>query len=111
VAAGRASSATAIVQVTVSKLRKVLSPGLEPGGESQRLRSGPLGYRLTVGEGELDAEEFLSLGLLRGRRPVPPGAVSCSKALAPVRGPGPIVLHGQGGVGKTAGCRRLAARR
>jgi len=45
---GAPSSAAAIVQVTVSKLRKVLSPGLEPCGAEQRLRSGPLGYRLTV---------------------------------------------------------------
>ena len=57
---GAPSSAAAIVQVTVSKLRKVLSPGLDPGGDEQRLRSGPLGYRLTVGEGELDADRFLS---------------------------------------------------
>jgi DNA-binding SARP family transcriptional activator/tetratricopeptide (TPR) repeat protein len=56
---GAPSSAAAIVQVTVSKLRKVLSPGLDPGGDEQRLRSGPLGYRLTVGEGELDADQFL----------------------------------------------------
>jgi DNA-binding SARP family transcriptional activator len=63
---GAPSSAAAIVQVTVSKLRKVLSPGLEPGGAEQRLRSGPLGYRLTVGAGELDAAEFLSLAAAAG---------------------------------------------
>ncbi|WP_091294862.1 AfsR/SARP family transcriptional regulator [Amycolatopsis xylanica] len=50
---GAPSSAAAIVQVTVSKLRKVL-------GE-QRLRNGPLGYRLTVEPGDLDTDRFLAL--------------------------------------------------
>ncbi|WP_370947352.1 BTAD domain-containing putative transcriptional regulator [Amycolatopsis sp. cg5] len=50
---GAPSSAAAIVQVTVSKLRKVL-------GE-ERLRNGPLGYRLTVEPGELDTDRFLAL--------------------------------------------------
>ncbi len=58
---GAPSSAAAIVQVTVSKLRKTLSPGVGAGSTGQRLRSGPRGYALTVGPGELDADDFLTL--------------------------------------------------
>ncbi|MDT8912466.1 BTAD domain-containing putative transcriptional regulator [Amycolatopsis sp. PS_44_ISF1] len=59
--AGAPPSAAAIVQVTVSKLRKALSPGLASDDPGQRLRSGPRGYALAVGEGELDAAEFVAL--------------------------------------------------
>lgn len=58
---GAPPSAAAIVQVTVSKLRKTLSPGLASDAPAQRLRSGPRGYALTVGEDELDATEFVAL--------------------------------------------------
>lgn len=58
---GAPSSAAAIVQVTVSKLRKTLSPGVGAGSTGQRLRSGPRGYALTVEPGELDADDFLTL--------------------------------------------------
>ncbi|MGW3966580.1 BTAD domain-containing putative transcriptional regulator [Amycolatopsis sp. NPDC005003] len=58
---GAPSSAAAIVQVTVSKLRKALSPGLGAAEAGQRLRSGPRGYALAVEPGELDADEFLAL--------------------------------------------------
>ncbi|MEV6824878.1 BTAD domain-containing putative transcriptional regulator [Amycolatopsis sp. NPDC051102] len=58
---GAPSSAAAIVQVTVSKLRKTLSPGLGAAEAGQRLRSGPRGYALTVEPGELDADDFLAL--------------------------------------------------
>ncbi|MEU5262726.1 tetratricopeptide repeat protein [Amycolatopsis sp. NPDC021455] len=58
---GAPASAAAIVQVTVSKLRKTLSPGLGAAEAGQRLRSGPRGYALTVEPGELDADEFLTL--------------------------------------------------
>ncbi|WP_020667005.1 AfsR/SARP family transcriptional regulator [Amycolatopsis nigrescens] len=51
---GAPASATAIVQISVSKLRKALADG-------DRLRTGPRGYRINVGEGELDADEFLAL--------------------------------------------------
>ncbi|RSD09298.1 AfsR/SARP family transcriptional regulator [Amycolatopsis eburnea] len=57
---GAPSSAAAIVQVTVSKLRKTLSPGLGAAEAGQRLRSGPRGYALAVEPGELDADEFLT---------------------------------------------------
>ncbi len=57
---GAPSSAAAIVQVTVSKLRKTLSPGLGAAEAGQRLRSGPRGYALSVEPGELDADEFLT---------------------------------------------------
>ncbi|MDX3194879.1 BTAD domain-containing putative transcriptional regulator [Streptomyces sp. MN03-5084-2B] len=58
---GAPSSAAAIVQVTVSKLRKTLSPGLGATEAGQRLRSGPRGYALAVEPGELDADDFLAL--------------------------------------------------
>ena len=58
---GAPSSAAAIVQVTVSKLRKSLSPGLGAAEAGQRLRSGPRGYALAVEPGELDADDFLTL--------------------------------------------------
>ncbi|SFW80394.1 AfsR/SARP family transcriptional regulator [Amycolatopsis australiensis] len=58
---GAPSSAAAIVQVTVSKLRKTLSPGLGAAEAGQRLRSGPRGYALAVEQGELDADDFLTL--------------------------------------------------
>lgn len=58
---GAPSSAAAIVQVTVSKLRKTLSPGLGAAEAGQRLRSGPRGYALALEPGELDADEFLTL--------------------------------------------------
>ncbi|MFG1647724.1 BTAD domain-containing putative transcriptional regulator [Amycolatopsis sp. NPDC049252] len=58
---GAPSSAAAIVQVTVSKLRKTLSPGLGAAAAGQRLRSGPRGYALVVEPGELDADDFLTL--------------------------------------------------
>ncbi|MEV4150566.1 BTAD domain-containing putative transcriptional regulator [Amycolatopsis sp. NPDC049691] len=58
---GAPSSAAAIVQVTVSKLRKTLSPGLGAAEAGQRLRSGPRGYALSVEPGELDADDFLTL--------------------------------------------------
>lgn len=58
---GAPSSAAAIVQVTVSKLRKTLSPGVGAGSTGQRLRCGPRGYALTVEPGELDADDFLTL--------------------------------------------------
>src|SRR3954471_6399649 len=58
---GAPSSAAAIVQVTVSKLRKTLSPGLGAAAAGQRLRSGPRGYALAVEPGELDADDFLTL--------------------------------------------------
>ncbi|MFB9684467.1 AfsR/SARP family transcriptional regulator [Amycolatopsis plumensis] len=58
---GAPSSAAAIVQVTVSKLRKTLSPGLGAAEAGQRLRSGPRGYALCVEPGELDADDFLAL--------------------------------------------------
>ncbi|MFC3450558.1 AfsR/SARP family transcriptional regulator [Amycolatopsis speibonae] len=55
------SSAAAVVQMAVSKLRKALSPGLPVDDVRQRLRSGGGGYRLTVSEGELDATGFSGL--------------------------------------------------
>src|SRR3569833_4463242 len=55
---GAPSSAAAIVQVTVSKLRKTLSPGLGAAEAGQRLRSGPRGYALAVAPGALDQDEF-----------------------------------------------------
>ncbi|MET9001678.1 BTAD domain-containing putative transcriptional regulator [Amycolatopsis sp. NPDC004169] len=58
---GAPSSAAAVVQVTVSKLRKTLSPGLGAAEAGQRLRSGRRGYALTLEPGELDADEFLAL--------------------------------------------------
>ncbi|WIX91979.1 BTAD domain-containing putative transcriptional regulator [Amycolatopsis sp. DG1A-15b] len=58
---GAPSSAAAVVQVTVSKLRKTLSPGLGAAEAGQRLRSGPRGYALAVEPGELDADDFLAL--------------------------------------------------
>jgi DNA-binding SARP family transcriptional activator/tetratricopeptide (TPR) repeat protein len=58
---GAPSSAAAIVQVTVSKLRKTLSPGLGAAEAGQRLRSGPRGYALAVEPGELDTDDFLTL--------------------------------------------------
>src|SRR3954454_16787569 len=58
---GAPSSAAAIVQVTVSKLRKTLSPGLGAAEAGQGLRSGPRGYALAVEPGELDADDFLTL--------------------------------------------------
>ncbi|MDQ7807082.1 BTAD domain-containing putative transcriptional regulator [Amycolatopsis sp. A133] len=58
---GAPSSAAAVVQVTVSKLRKTLSPGLGAAEAGQRLRSGPRGYALSVEPGELDADDFLAL--------------------------------------------------
>ncbi|SEC67977.1 DNA-binding transcriptional activator of the SARP family [Amycolatopsis tolypomycina] len=58
---GAPPSAAAIVQVTVSKLRKTLSPGLGAAEAGQRLRSGPRGYALSVEPGELDADDFLAL--------------------------------------------------
>ncbi|RSM39048.1 SARP family transcriptional regulator [Amycolatopsis balhimycina DSM 5908] len=58
---GAPASAAAIVQVTVSKLRKTLSPGLGAAEAGQRLRSGPRGYALAVEPGELDADDFLTL--------------------------------------------------
>ncbi|SEF23371.1 DNA-binding transcriptional activator of the SARP family [Amycolatopsis pretoriensis] len=58
---GAPPSAAAIVQVTVSKLRKTLSPGLGAAEAGQRLRSGPRGYALSVEPGELDADDFLTL--------------------------------------------------
>ncbi|WP_372673132.1 AfsR/SARP family transcriptional regulator [Amycolatopsis kentuckyensis] len=58
---GAPSSAAAIVQVTVSKLRKTLSPGFGAAEAGQRLRSGPRGYALSVEPGELDADDFLTL--------------------------------------------------
>lgn len=58
---GAPSSAAAIVQVTVSKLRKTLSPGLGAAEAGQRLLSGPRGYALAVEPGELDADDFLGL--------------------------------------------------
>ncbi|KDN17086.1 AfsR/SARP family transcriptional regulator [Amycolatopsis rifamycinica] len=58
---GAPPSAAAIVQVTVSKLRKTLSPGLGAAEAGQRLRSGPRGYALTVEPGELDADDFVTL--------------------------------------------------
>lgn len=58
---GAPSSAAAIVQVTVSKLRKTLSPGFGAAEAGQRLRSGPRGYALAVEPGELDADDFLTL--------------------------------------------------
>lgn len=66
---GAPPSAAAIVQVTVSKLRKVL-------GED-RLRNGSLGYRLTVAPGELDTDRFLALA----------DAGALEEALACWRGP------------------------
>ncbi|MEV6896735.1 BTAD domain-containing putative transcriptional regulator [Amycolatopsis sp. NPDC051372] len=58
---GAPPSAAAIVQVTVSKLRKAVSPGLAADDPDQRLKSGPRGYALSVAEGELDAAEFVAL--------------------------------------------------
>ena len=58
---GAPSSAAAIVQITVSKLRKAFSPGLGVGEAGQRLRSGSRGYALTVEPGELDSTDFLTL--------------------------------------------------
>jgi DNA-binding SARP family transcriptional activator/tetratricopeptide (TPR) repeat protein len=58
---GAPPSAAAVVQVTVSKLRKTLSPGLGAAAAGQRLRSGPRGYALAVEPGELDADDFLTL--------------------------------------------------
>ncbi|VVJ24984.1 Transcriptional regulator [Amycolatopsis camponoti] len=58
---GAPSSAAAIVQVTVSKLRKSLSPGLGAAEAGQRLLSGPRGYALVVEPGELDADDFVTL--------------------------------------------------
>ncbi|MET7995331.1 BTAD domain-containing putative transcriptional regulator [Amycolatopsis sp. NPDC005232] len=58
---GAPPSAAAIVQVTVSKLRKAVSPGLAADDPGQRLKSGQRGYVLRVAEGELDAAEFVAL--------------------------------------------------
>ncbi|WP_181773508.1 AfsR/SARP family transcriptional regulator, partial [Amycolatopsis pittospori] len=58
---GPPSSAAAVVQVAVSKLRKALSPGVPVDDVRQRLRSGPGGYRLTVSDGELDVLAFFDL--------------------------------------------------
>ncbi len=55
------SSAAAVVQMAISKLRKALSPGLPSDDVRQRLRSGLGGYRLTVAEGELDVTGFSEL--------------------------------------------------
>ncbi|MEC3976726.1 AfsR/SARP family transcriptional regulator [Amycolatopsis sp. H20-H5] len=94
---GAPSSAAAIVQVSVSKLRKALSPGVQPGCEGQRLRSGPQGYRLTVAPGELDAEDFVMLAASAAadpghRRDLLERALDCwhGSALADVAG-GPLV--------------------
>ncbi|AUI58478.1 BTAD domain-containing putative transcriptional regulator [Amycolatopsis sp. BJA-103] len=58
---GPPSSAAAVVQMAVSKLRKALSPGLPVDDARQRLWSGRGGYRLAVSEGELDATAFSAL--------------------------------------------------
>ncbi|MER7863026.1 BTAD domain-containing putative transcriptional regulator [Amycolatopsis japonica] len=58
---GPPSSAAAVVQMAVSKLRKALSPGIPVDDERQRLRSGRSGYRLTVADGELDVAGFSEL--------------------------------------------------
>ncbi len=55
---GPPSSAAAVVQVAVSKLRKALSPGVPVDDVRQRLRSGAGGYRLEVSDGELDVLDF-----------------------------------------------------
>ncbi|GHI05747.1 hypothetical protein AQI88_10070 [Streptomyces cellostaticus] len=46
------------LQAHVSRLRRKLR-GLEPGRADSRVTMHPSGYRLTVAEGELDAEEFV----------------------------------------------------
>ncbi|WP_037308220.1 AfsR/SARP family transcriptional regulator [Amycolatopsis orientalis] len=58
---GPPSSAAAVVQMAVSKLRKALSPGVPVDDARQRLRSGRDGYRLIVSEGELDVSGFTGL--------------------------------------------------
>ncbi|RSN54506.1 SARP family transcriptional regulator [Amycolatopsis sp. WAC 04182] len=58
---GPPSSAAAVVQMAVSKLRKALSPGVPVDDVRQRLRSGRSGYRLTVADGELDVAGFSEL--------------------------------------------------
>ncbi|SFH82707.1 DNA-binding transcriptional activator of the SARP family [Amycolatopsis regifaucium] len=58
---GPPSSAAAVVQMAVSKLRKALSPGLAVDDARQRLPSGRGGYLLTVSEGELDVAGFTGL--------------------------------------------------
>src|SRR3569833_1278228 len=58
---GAPSSAAAIVQGTVSMLRKTLSPGLGAAEAGQRLRAGPRGYARAGEPGELDADDFLTL--------------------------------------------------
>jgi DNA-binding SARP family transcriptional activator/tetratricopeptide (TPR) repeat protein len=89
---GAPPSAPAIIQMAVSKLRKAL-------GEEGRLRTGPLGYRLDVGPGELDADEFLALAAEAGtaadparRRVLLEAARACWRgpALSDVAG-GPLV--------------------
>ncbi|EMD26000.1 AfsR/SARP family transcriptional regulator [Amycolatopsis azurea] len=55
------SSAAAVVQMAISKLRKALSPGVPVDDVRQRLRAGRGGYRLTVSEGELDVTGFSGL--------------------------------------------------
>ncbi len=91
-------SAAAVVQVAVSKLRKVLSPGVPVDSADQRLRSGPRGYRLTVADGELDVGVFLGLAIAAGeavgdeRRALLGRALACWRgaAFADVPG-GPLV--------------------
>ncbi|GAA4547655.1 AfsR/SARP family transcriptional regulator [Amycolatopsis samaneae] len=96
---GAPSSAAAVVQVTVSKLRKTVSPGQPVDGAGQRLRSGPRGYALTLADGELDADEFRVLadaaataGDRVERRRLFERALACWRggALADVAG-GPLV--------------------
>ncbi|MFD9889824.1 tetratricopeptide repeat protein [Amycolatopsis sp. NPDC059027] len=96
---GAPPSAAAIVQVTVSKLRKTVSPGHAVDDAGQRLRSGPRGYALTVAEGELDADDFcaqVNAAMVAAnrveRRNLFERALSCWRggALADVAG-GPLV--------------------
>ncbi|MBE1574424.1 BTAD domain-containing putative transcriptional regulator [Amycolatopsis roodepoortensis] len=58
---GPPSSAAAVVQMAVSKLRKALSPGVPVDDVRQRVRSGRSGYRLMVSDGELDVAVFSEL--------------------------------------------------
>lgn len=81
------SSAAAVVQVAVSKLRKALSPGVPVDSPDQRVRSGPRGYLLTVAEGELDICRFLGLAVAAEAATGEESRALLGRALACWRGP------------------------
>ncbi|RSM53570.1 SARP family transcriptional regulator [Amycolatopsis sp. WAC 01376] len=83
---GPPSSAAAVVQMAVSKLRKALSPGVPSDDVRQRLRSGQGGYRLTVSEGELDVTGFSELTAAAARATGDERGVLLERALGLWRG-------------------------